>query len=370
MQSERQWSFDWLLVVLTLMLLGLGLLMIDSATANINTTGLPLWDVPVIRQGLFAVVGLVGLIIVSLINYRVWGVWRWLLYLGMAVALAAVLITARASFGARSWFNLEAFSLQPSELCKLVLIISLARHLADREPQVKRGQGLITSLLVAAPFLVLVFAQPDMGTAVVLFAIWLGMLFVAGLRPLHILALVVAALVLAPLLWHVMQDHQRERIMMFLHPNTSPLGKDYNPIQALIGVGSGGMWGKGLGQGTQSQLAFLRVRHTDFIFAVLAEELGFVGALLLITLFASLLLRIIQVGARTDDAYGRLLATGVAIMIFVQVAVSIGFHVGLLPVTGLPLPLISAGGSSLVTTLLGLGLVESVALYRQTSASL
>jgi len=362
MQPQRRFSFDWVLIILTLLLLGLGLLMVRSATGT--TAALPFWDTPVVRQGVWAAVGLAVLAVASLINYRVWAVWRWPLYGGMLILLALVLLLARANFGARSWLELQALNVQPAELCKIVLIIVLARYLADHEMAVKRGSGLLVSLCLTAPFLGLVFAEPDMGTSVILAAIWLGMLFVAGLRPWQIAALAVAAVVLAPLIWNIMQPHMRERIIMFLYPSAND-PKQYNIIQALIAVGSGGMWGKGLGQGTQTQLFFLRVRHTDFIFAVLAEELGFVGALLLLVLFAALLLRILRVSARAADAYGRLVAAGVAIMIFVQIAINIGFHVGLLPVTGLPLPLISYGGSSLLTTLLGLGLVQSVAMYHQ-----
>ena len=361
-QSERRLSLDWLLLLLTSLLVGLGILMIRSATAS---TSLTFWDQPALRQTIFLAVGLIVLLAAALINYRFWAVWRWALYGGMLATLLAVLLAGHILFGASSWFNLGVATLQPSELSKIVVIIVLARYFADHEAQVRQGTGLLISLLLVLPFLVLVYAQPDMGTAVVLLAIWLGMLFVAGIRPQHILLLLLSAIVLAPLVWAIMQPHMRERVLMFLHPNTDTLGKDYNVIQALISVGSGGLWGKGLGQGTQSQLFFLRVRHTDFIFAVLAEELGFVGSMLLFSLFAGLLLRIIRVGAKAGDAYGRLIASGVATMIFVQIAINIGFHLGLLPVTGLPLPLISYGGSSLVTTLIGLGLVESVALYHQ-----
>ena len=361
MHSQRQFSFDWLLILLTLLLLGLGLLMISSATGRDSAAAMTFFELPVVRQSIFAAVGLPLLVVITLVNYRSWIAWRWFLYGGMLLLLLAVWGLGHANFGARSWFDLQSFGLQPSELAKLVLIIVLADYLAGHEAAVKRGDGLLVSLILTAPIIVAVYVEPDMGTAVVLAAIWFGMLFAAGMRPIHILLLIIIAIVAAPLVWGIMQPHMRDRIIMFLHPQTDALGKDYNVIQALIGVGSGGMWGKGLGQGTQSQLFFLRVRHTDYIFAVLAEELGFVGALLLLTLFTALLLRIIRVGARASDSFGRLITTGVAVMIFVQIFINIGFQVGLLPVTGLPLPLISYGGSSLITTLLGLGLVESVA---------
>jgi rod shape determining protein RodA len=337
--------------------------MIHSATASAMQGDVRLWDNPVVRQGVFALAGMAALVALSLLNYRVLGAWRWVFYAATLALLVLVWLTTRGSFGARSWFDLGGSNLQPSEFAKLVMIIVLARYFADHQEQVKKGTGIFVSFLITLPMLGLIYVEPDMGTAAIVAAIWFGMLFVAGIRPQWIILLALAAIVVAPIGWSVMQPHMRERIMMFLQPAADPLGRDYNVIQALISVGSGGLWGKGLGQGTQSQLFFLRVRHTDFIFAVLAEELGFVGALILLTLFAVLLLRIIRISSRAGDAYGRLIASGVGIMILVQVAINIGFHIKLFPVTGLPLPLISYGGSSLLTTLAGLGLVESVARY-------
>jgi rod shape determining protein RodA len=365
MYRERSLAFDWLLILITLALLALGILMINSATANVARAGTPFYNVPAVRQGINAAVALIALVGASLVNYRVWALWRWVLYGGMIVALGLVLVAGRVFFGAQSWFEVGLFALQPSELSKIVLILVLAQYFATHEEEVKRGSGLIVSLLIALPLLALICVQPDLGTAVVLAAIWLSMLFVAGVPVRHLLLIAVAGIVFAPLAWGLMKPYMRERILVFLNPTSDSSGKTYNVIQALISIGSGGFWGKGLGQGTQSQLGFLRVRHTDFIFSVLAEELGFVGSALLLLFLAGLLLRIVRVGARTSDPFGRLIATGVAAMIFVQTAINLGFNTGLLPVTGLPLPLISYGGSSLMTTLIGLGLVQSVAIHHQ-----
>ncbi|HOG47111.1 MAG TPA: FtsW/RodA/SpoVE family cell cycle protein [Anaerolineae bacterium] len=363
--TKRVLSFDWLLLLLTALLAGLGVLLISSATATMRAAGVALADLPAVRQAAFAALGLLALVGVSLLDYRVWASLRWMMYAGILVLLAGVQIIGHTVFGAQSWFNLVVVNVQPSELAKIVLILFMARYLADHEEQVKQGSALLVSLLLIAPLVGLIAAEPDLGTAAVLFAVWAGMLFVAGLRPQHIVIMALTVIVLAPLAWTVMPDHAQDRIMMFVKPDSVSDDKLYNVLQALIGIGSGGLWGKGLGLGTQSQLSFLRVRHTDYIFAVLAEELGFVGSMLLLGLFTGLLMRIIHIGAKAADAYGRLIATGVFTMIFVQIFINIGFHVRLLPVTGLPLPLISYGGSSLITTLLGLGLVESVALYHQ-----
>jgi rod shape determining protein RodA len=367
MVSRKPFAFDWILFLLTLALLGLGLLMVASATASASRAGVALRDLPIFRQSINAVIALAALVVTSLISYRFWGLWQWALYGAMLAGLLAVLVAGRILFGAQSWFEMGSRGLQPSELAKIILIIVLARYFADHEAQVRKGTGIIISLLITVPFLALIFAQPDMGTAAVLAAIWLGMLFVAGLQPKHLPLFLLAAIILTPLLWNLMQQwpHMQERILTFLQPNSDLSGKGYNVDQALISIGSGGLWGKGLGQGSQSQLGFLIVRHTDFVFSVLAEELGFVGSMLLLVLLASLLLRIIRIGGRADDSYGRLVASGVAIMILVQVGINIGFNVGLVPVTGLPLPLISYGGSSLIATLIGLGLVQSIAIYRQ-----
>lgn len=369
METRRKLSIDWVLLALTLALLGLGLLAIGSATANSAKAGVPLQDLPIFRQCLNAVIAVAALAVASFISYRFWVAWQWLMYGGMVAALLAILVAGRVRFGAQSWFQVVSFSLQPSELAKVVLIIVLAHYLAGHEAEVARGTGILVSLALAAPFLGLVFAQPDMGTAAVLASIWLGMLFVGGLRFRHIPLFGLAGIVSAPLLWNLMRlwPHMHERILMFLNPEADPTGNGYNVRQALISIGSGGLWGKGIGQGSQSQSGFLRVRHTDYIFSVLAEELGFIGSLLLLLLMALLLLRILRVASRSSDAYGRLVASGVAIMIFVQVAINIGFNVGLMPVTGLPLPLISYGGSSLIATLIGLGLVQSVSIYNQPS---
>lgn len=367
--TKRSLAVDWLLILLTFLLLGLGLLMVSSATAGAAQAGVAWRDLPVVHQVANMAVSLVALLAASLIDYRIWGKWRWPLFGAALTALGLVLLAGHTSFGAQSWFQGTFFALQPSELAKIALIIVLARYFGDHQEQVKQGTGLIVSALILLPCLALIILQPDFGMAAVLGAIWLGMLFVAGVRLRHLLLLAVLAIVLAPLVWNFLlsykQGYVSERILLFLHPQSDPTDKGYNVIQALISVGSGGLWGKGLGQGSQSRLAFLRVRHTDYIFSVLAEELGFVGCMLLLVLLAGLLMRVIRISATAGDAYGRLLASGVAIMIFTQIAVNIGFNVGLLPVTGLPLPLISYGGSSLIATLIGLGLVQSVTIYHQ-----
>jgi rod shape determining protein RodA len=221
---------------------------------------------------------------------------------------------------------------------------------------------LVFSAALLVPALGLIYRQPDFGTALVLAGIWLGMVFAVGVRFLHLGLLGVGVAAAAPVLWLSLEDYMRQRLLVYINPASDVSGMSYNARQALISIGSGGWFGKGLLRGTQSQLYFLRVRHTDYIFSVLCEELGFVGALILLLLLLVLLWRILRAASLARDTFGRLIACGVATMIFVQSFVNIAVNVGILPVTGLTLPLVSYGGSSLWATLLGIGLVESVVM--------
>jgi rod shape determining protein RodA len=209
--------------------------------------------------------------------------------------------------------------------------------------------------------MVLIYLQPDLGTALTLIAIWVAMIWMARIRLRHFLVLVAGALLLLPMAWFVLEDYMRQRLTLFINPASDP-DAYFNVHQSLVSIGSGGWTGKGLTHGTQSQLHFLRVRHTDFVFAVTAEELGFLGAVVMIALVFFVLWRILRIAGRAQDTFGRLLAAGVAGLVFFQAVVNIGMNLGLMPVTGIPLPFVSYGGSSYITLMLGLGLVESVAM--------
>jgi rod shape determining protein RodA len=247
-----------------------------------------------------------------------------------------------------------------------LIIVFLAKYLADGEDEEHQLRRLLLSALLILPPMFLIYRQPDLGTALVLAAIWLGMVFAAGIPWRHLGLLGVATAGAVPVIWFSLEGYMQERITSFIGRFLNPAGiasvVDYNTRQALTSIGSGGLSGKGFLHGTQSQLYFLRVRHTDYLFSVLSEELGFVGAMGLMLLFVLLLWRILRVANMARDTFGQLIACGVATMIFFQAFVNIGVNVGLLPVTGLTLPLVSYGGSSLWTTLLGIGLVESVAM--------
>jgi rod shape determining protein RodA len=284
-------------------------------------------------------------------------------YLALLALLGLIAAIGTASGGAQRWLTVGEYFLQPSELIKLGIILVLARYLAANEHRMGNLLVPIGALLVLAPALVLIYMQPNLGTTLSLVVIGAAMLFVGGLRWYQIILFGGSAVAAAIPAWqYLLKDYMKDRVMMFLDPASAPAADRFNVDQAMISIGSGGWLGRGLFRGSQSQLHFLRVRHTDFIFSVTAEELGFVGALLMILLMAALLLRLLRVAGRARDTYGRLIVTGVTAMFFFQYLVNIGMNLSLMPVTGLPLPFVSYGGSSLWSALAAIGLVESVAM--------
>ena len=357
--------FDLPLLIITLLLVCVGGVMIYSAyEASMRSPERSLLENTVVRQAIFAAVGLFIYGIAAALDYRVFiALHRWI-YFFIIIMLAFTDFIGRASFGAQSWLGTTSLGLQPSEFCKVLMILVLARLLGEEPGKLETLLPLLTSILLIVPPALLIYQQPDMGTALVLVAIWMGMVFLAGVRWRYLLMLVVTTVigipVSAPIIWPRLPPHMRERVLAFLHPESDPSGASYNTTQALISIGSGGWWGKGFLRGTQTQLHFLRVRHTDFIFSVLAEEMGFIGAILFLLLFAALILRLIHVALQARDSYGRLIVAGVTSMLLVQAVINLAMNANILPVTGLPLPLVSSGGSSLVSTLFALGLVQSV----------
>ncbi len=359
--ERRLWrSFDLLLLISIILIIGIGVALIYSAT--ISTEGSdPLSERSFFRQLTFAASGLLIALFVSAVDYHLLESVHWLIYIAAVGMLALVLVIGQPGFGAQSWLSLRG-GIQPSELAKVLLIVFLAKYLADHEERMHDPRWLVFSAALVVPALFLIYRQPDFGTALVLAGIWLGMVFAVGVRFLHLGLLGVGVAAAAPALWLSLEDYMKQRLLVYINPASDVSGMSYNARQALISIGSGGWFGKGLLRGTQSQLYFLRVRHTDYIFSVLCEELGFVGALVLLLLLLILLWRILRAASLARDAFGRLIACGVATMIFVQSFVNIAVNVGILPVTGLTLPLVSYGGSSLWATLLGIGLVESVVM--------
>ncbi len=363
-------QFDLVSLVLTLVITGAGLAMIYSAyEATRPVAAESLLDNTVVHQTVTAVVGLIAYVVLAVLDYR-WlvSMYRWIYALVLGLLLTTVVI-GQTHFGAQSWFTLFGFSVQPSELGKVLMILVMAQILDSSRHDMERPWPFFLSLALVAIPVVLIYLQPDFGTAVILAATWALMAFAAGTRWRHLLLVGGAGALAAPLVWLRMEPYMRNRILDFIFPGSDPSGRSYNITQALISIGSGGWWGKGYLQGTQSQLQFLRVRHTDYIFSVLAEEFGFIGSLLLLALFAWLILRIMRIASRSSDPSGRLIAYGVASMVFIQAFINLGMNVQILPVTGLTLPLVSYGGSSLVTIFMALGLVQSVAMHSANAES-
>ncbi len=365
MLKSRFWkNFDWILFGVTVALLAIGLLVIWSTSFKATGIGsmTDTW-----RQLVFVSLGFGLMIAVARSDYRMWAKLTPWLYGFMLLLLVIVLVSSKAVLGAQRWIDLGFFQFQPSEFAKLVVIIVLAKFFADHYDQLERPKYLLLSLLYAGIPVMLVMRQPDLGTALVIMAIWLGMVLVSRVRKLYLLALGGVGLVVLPFFLANLKDYQKQRLAVFLNPQADPLGAGHNVIQSSITIGSGQFFGRGLGAGSQSQLNFLPqlAQHTDFVFAVIGEKMGFVGAMLLLVLFAVLLWRGLLIAYRAQDRFGMFLATGIVSMLLFHVFINVGMNMGIAPVTGIPLPLVSYGGTALVMTMISIGLLESVAVRRK-----
>ena len=314
----------------------------------------------VVRQLAWVGVGTAALLMIASFDYRRLVRMAPLVYVLGLAGLATVFVLGRTVSGARRWIVLGPVSVQPSELFKIAFVLMAVWCLTSHWAQ-SLGRVTLTSmvLIVAVPF-VLIVKQPDLGTALLLFPVTVALLVGAGVRLRLLGGLVLAGLGALPIAWLAMRDYQRERIMVYLDPFRDPLGSAYNVIQAKIAIGSGQLLGKGIAGATQSRLAFLPERHTDFIFAVFAEMWGFVGCLMLLVCYVLLLLRGFDIAAAAREPVGRLVALGATALLASQVLINVGMVTGLLPVVGVPLPLMSYGGSSMVVSLAALGLLLSV----------
>lgn len=341
----------------------ISLVIIGSAT-HINTpSDERYWFVQ--RQGIFAIIN--GLLIFFLLNfdYKMLQHYGNRLYIFNLIMLVAVMVLGQSALGAQRWIQIGPITLQPSEFSKIIMIISLAAILEDKIGKLNTFKDLLpVAAYLGVPFL-LVLKQPDLGTSLVFLAIFIGMIFAAGVN-LRLLAMIFGAgIACLPVLWHFLKDYQKMRIMVFMDPNVDPLGSGYHIIQSKIAIGSGMLFGKGLFGGTQSQLNFLPENHTDFIFAVVGEELGFVGAAILLILYLILLYRGVKIAREASDNFGMLLAVGISSMLAFHVLVNVGMTTGIMPVTGIPLPLMSYGVSSLTTNMLSIGILLNIYMRRQ-----
>lgn len=365
MYSTNFWrQFDYVLLVATVLLVIFGILMIRSATTGAVDPDL-IRRVP--DQIRYAAIGFALIFVLAAVDYRLLGgmhVWLYLVMIGLL--LMVTVLGQVGDAGAQRWIDV-GIRIQPSEIGKILIIITLGHHLAQRYHKIDRLTTIIGSFLHIALPAALIFLQPDLGTAIVFIVLWLTLIWSAGLTMRHIALFALAAILAAPVVWSQMQPYQRERITTFIAPNPTEQrqGSEYNIRQAAISIGSGGLVGKGYANGTQSQLRFLRVRHTDFIFSVIAEELGFIGGVSVMVLIGIVLARIMRGARLALDPLGSMICYGVASIIFFQTVVSIGMNLGMLPVTGLTLPFVSSGGTSLLSTLAGIGLAQSVIIRRR-----
>jgi len=353
---------DWLLLVATAILLIFGLVALASVTVAKSP---PDWST-FMRQLTFAGLGILLFVFTVLVDYRTLRGFSTLAYVAAAALLLGVLLFGTTIRNTTGWFVIGGISFQPVEIAKVLWIIAFSAYLSRYARAFDQWRHLAISGGFALGLIVLILRQPDLGSAVVVGGIYVGLLLTANVRPRQLL-LLLGLLVVAGTLSYafLLQGYQKDRIRVLFQPGADPLGRGYNVAQSIIAVGSGQFFGRGFGQGTQSQLNFLPEQQTDFIFAVLAEEFGFVGVLVLLTSFGVVLVRTVSIARQSRDDFGAFLSAGVGIGIAIQLLINVGMNMGLLPVTGIPLPLVSAGGSSVVASLFALALVQSVAVRRR-----
>jgi rod shape determining protein RodA len=356
--SFRFHDFDWVLFGLVLLISAIGLLEIYSTTTQTPLAG------QFQKQVYWILLGCALTLIVSQTDYHLILVHIPWIYVLTVLTLGAVLVAGPRLAGTHRWIQVGGFTLQVSELAKLVIILAVAATFAKRRNRAFTWGELARLGLLAGVPGILVALEPDLGTALTFLPIVAAGAFMAGIRRRQIMVLGLIGILALPASWHLLRPYQRERLEAFVHPKQNTQGSSYQVTQTKIAIGSGGLWGRGLGNGTQSQLGFIPVSHADAIFAAFAEERGFIGTLAVFLLYVILLLRLLE-GARTaTDQAGSFLLIGFASILFFQVAVNVGMMIGLFPITGIPLPLMSEGGSSMLFIFLGLGLVMSVKMQR------
>lgn len=348
-------NFDWVLAIATLLLLGFGFAVIYSTTFSITGGS------EAFQQMLFAGIGIVGLVLLARMDYRVLKKFSGVLYVMAILLLVATMRFGTESFGATRWINLGFTSFQPSEVAKIFMVIVMAKFFAENVEQMHRPKVFAMSVVYIGIPTVLVAMQPDLGTALTFVIIWGAMLLVSNIKKRYVAGVAGLALISMPIVYQFfLKDYQKQRILAFLSPASDPTGTGWNVAQAKIAIGSGQLWGRGLGHGPQSQLNFVPFKHTDFIFAALAEEMGFIGAFAVILLFAAILYRTLRIAMLSRDYFGMFIATGIFAVLFFHIFINIGMNLGIMPVTGIPLPLVSSGGTSVIVTLFCIGILESI----------
>ncbi|MBI3753000.1 MAG: rod shape-determining protein RodA [Deltaproteobacteria bacterium] len=352
--------FDWVVFFLTIVLSVIGIINIYSATLTDGAAAF------YTKQLVWLFIGIACMLIITFINYIHLEGFAYHIYGASVFLLVATILFGRTSAGATRWLNTGFVSFQPSEFAKIAIIIILAKYFNTVKIPAK-GLSLkdliLPSILVFVPF-ILIARQPDMGTAILIFFIFASMVVFAKVRWKTLLGITAVSLPSIPLGWHFLKDYQKARLMSFLDPTMDPLGTGYHILQSKIAIGSGGVMGNGFTHGTQGQLRFLPEHHTDFIFSVLAEEWGFAGSFIVLTLYFILILWGLHIAQNAKDRLGTFLAFGVSFMFLWHTVINIGMVTGMLPVVGVPLPFMSYGGSFLLTTMIGAGILANVSMRR------
>ena len=362
--GRKLWQINWSFVLLIALIAGVVFAMLYSAADG----QLDPWSS---RQMARFGFGLVAMIVFALIDIRTWLRYAYFIYFASLVLLAAVEVTGSVGMGAQRWINLGFINVQPSEIVKITLILALARYFyASRVEDVERMTHLFVPAAMLAVPVSLVLRQPDLGTAILILVTGITIFFLAGVRAWIFVATGLAAIsAIVPVWKFVLLDYQKQRLLTYLNPESDPLGAGYHVMQSKIALGSGGLFGKGFLSGTQSHLSFLPEKHTDFIFTMLAEEFGMAGGLGLVGLYLMVLVYGFFIAVRSRNHFGRLVGMGVVAAFFYNVFVNIAMVMGLLPVVGMPLPLVSYGGTAMVTLLFGFGLLLCVFVHRDVTIS-
>jgi len=354
-------NLDWVLIVSALLLVFIGCISIYSSSISegdfLNFK----------KQLIFSVIGFLLMICFSFLDWRILKEEPYLilfLYFLSCLSLVGLFYFAPEIRGVKSWYKLGPISIDPIEFTKIILIILLAKYFSMRHIEMYRIQHILLSGFYVFLPVTLIFFQPDMGSVLILLALWTGVLIVSGIKLKHFLILVFCFLLVLVLGWNtILKDYQKERILSFLLPQVETLGVGWSQRQAKIAIGSGGVFGQGFGKGSQTQLGFLPEPQTDFIFAAIAEEFGLIGVIILLSLFSILLWRVIQIAISASSNFSRLFSVGFFIVLFSQIFIHIGMNLGIIPVIGIPLPLVSYGGSGLLSTFIGLGILQSIKIH-------
>ena len=354
-------NFHWLLFIVIITVSLTGIVFIHAASSHLGASG----NIHALKQSVWLLVGICFLFGVTCVGYRAFLNLSYLIYIASLLLLIAVFFVGTGKFGAQRWIPIAGFALQPSEFAKIATILALSHYLGSRQRNLLQKKRFFLSFLLIFIPLILIVKQPDLGTALIFLPVLYCMLYLWGAKLKYITISILLGMSSMPIIWHMLKEYQKKRLLTFININADPLGSSYTAIQSKIAVGSGSLWGKGLYCGTQNRLNFVPEHHTDFIFCVIGEEGGFLTSVSLIILFFIIIKLSIDVIKRTTDPEAKLLAVGITAMLVFQVFINIGMTIGLCPITGLPLPLISYGGSSLLTYFIAFGFLISI--YKERS---